>query len=446
MLKCLIVIGLYVGMTALTPVMGQDSTLSGLPSKWTLQDCLDYALKNNITVNTLRLSERSAQQDLLQSKAAVQPNLTGSVSEYLAFQRGTDASGNYVGRKGRLSGSYGLNSSVTLFNGGYLRNDIRLKQLSLKSAGLSVLETENDITLELTQDFLNILLAKENIVYLQDLLTTAQAQVVQAQQRYDAGSIALKDLAELQAQAANDKYTLIEAENTHRQNVITLKQLLQLPSEVTFAVSEPDSLMAKGLLPNLREVQQQALAIRPEVKIGQLNLQISQLDLQLARAGLLPTLSASGAIGSSHAGGTDYNYVQQLDNNFYQQIGLTLSIPIFNRRSVRTSIEKAKIEIEQSQLDLKNTTNSLSLTVEQAYINVVNAQGLYDASVEQLRYTEESYRIANEQLKVGVSNTVEFLQQKNLYVQAMQSYLQAKYSAALTIRIYDFYRGVPIKL
>jgi len=401
--------------------------------------------KNNITINTLRLSQRSASQDLLLAKAGVQPDLSASGSEFLNFQKGVNGNGSYGNRKFSESGNAGLSSSVILYQGGYIRNNIREKQLLQQTAGLDILQEENDITLNVTQAFLNILLAKENIVYLQDLVNTSQSQVKQAQQKYDAGSIALKDLAELQAQTANDKYSLVTAQNTHRQNIISLKLLLQLPSSVSFEVQEPDTLIARTLIPDLNEVQQQALATRPEVKISDKQVDIARVDLQLARSGYLPTITGNGTINTAHSG-SDPAILQQLDNSFYQQIGLNLSIPLFNRRATRTNVEKAQIQIEQAQLDQKNTKNNLSLTVEQAYVSVVNAQGQYDAAVEQLTATKESYRIANEQLKVGAITTVDYLIQKNLYTQAYQQYVQSKYNAALTIRIYDFYRGVPIKL
>ncbi|MDB5149299.1 MAG: bepC 1, partial [Mucilaginibacter sp.] len=136
----------------------------------------------------------------------------------------------------------------------------------------------------------------------------------------------------------------------------------------------------------------------------------------------------------------------QINNNFYQQLGLTLAIPIFTKRVVKTQVEEAKISVKQSQLDLKNTKITLSQTVERAYINVQNARSQFDAAAEEYKYSKESYRIASEQLKVGVANTVDFLLQKNLFVQAQQSFVQAKYNALLTLKIYDFYRGVPITL
>jgi len=435
-------------MLRVVPLHAQDSTaLPGqLPSRWDLQACLDYARANNITLNSYRLSRLSSEQDLLLSKSAVLPNLSASISPSLTHGKEIDTTTGDFRSRLRVSGNTSLNSSVTLYNGGYLRNDIQQKDLLVKVAGLDLAAAENDITLQITQAYLNILLAKENIVYVKDVVATSEAQVQQQQHFYDVGSVALKDLIQLKAQLANDRYTLVTAQNTHRQNVLVLKQLLQLPTETPFEIVEPDTLMGYALLTPLLEAQKTALAIRPEVKSSELSVQVAELDVKKARAGYLPALTAGAGIGTSYAQG-DYNtFLKQMDNNFYQQVGLTLSVPIFSRRANRVNEEKAKIGVGQAELTLQNTRINLSQEVERAYINVLNAQGQYDAAVEQLRYTQESYRIANEQLKIGAANTVEVLQQKNLYVQSMQAYIQAKYSAALYVRIYDFYRGVPVKL
>ncbi|MEI3801786.1 MULTISPECIES: TolC family protein [unclassified Chitinophaga] len=424
----------------------QDSTMLQLPAQWTLQQCFDYALKNNIQLNSLRLSKMSSDQDLLLSRAAKLPNLTGSVSQDLNGGKSVTAAGNSSYRV-NTTGNYGVNSSVTLFQGGYLNNDIKQKNLLTQVAGLNIAQQVNDITVLITQAYLNILLAKENIVYVQDVVATSEAQVKQGQQQYDVGSIALIGLVQLKAQLSNDRYLLVTAENQHRQNKLVLKQLLQLPSSYNFEIQEPDTLITNTRLYALQEVQDSALANRPEVKSSELGIQVSNLDLAKARAGYLPTLTAGGALGSSYvSGGANSAYFKQMDNNFYQQIGLTLSVPIFTRRVVKTNVEKAKIEVDQSKLVVQDTKTNLTQTIEQSYIDVLNAQSQYDAAVEQLKYSQEGYRIASEQLKVGAANIVVFLQQKNLYIQALQSYIQAKYNAALNIRIYDFYRGIPVKL
>lgn len=423
------------GLLASLPLAAQDSSRDPLPQVWDLAACLAYAKSHNITISSLRLTQQTNEQDLIQSKSARLPNLGGSVSQSLTdYTR----SGLYP------ASSYGINSNVTLYNGGYLNNDIRQKQLSLKAANLDVMASENDITLQITQAYLNILLARENVVYLQDLIATTQAQVTQGQQRLDAGTLAKKDLLELQAVLANDKYTLVTAQNTVRQNMLTLKQLLQLSSDTGFDIPAADTLHTVALAAPLAQAQQTALDNRPEVKSSELGVAISEVNIEKARAGLRPTLTLGGSLYTNYSKDPAYKYFSQLNNNFYQQIGLTLSIPILDRKVTRTNVARAQIQTQQAKLNLQNTKLVLTQAIQQAYLNVQNAQSQYSAAEEQLSYTQEAYRIANEQLKIGVYNTVEYLQQKNLYIQALQSYIQAKYANELYTRIYNFYTGIPV--
>lgn len=422
----------------------QDST--SLPSKWSLQQCIDYAKKYNIQVNSLRLSEQTAQQEVLLARAQRLPGVNGTASASLTNSKNANPVVGGFQTQANFANNFGVSSSWIIYNGGYLNDVIKQNQLSVQSANLNILQQENSITLQITQAYLNILLAKENVLYLQDLLTTSQAQINQAQQQYNAGSIAKISLIELQAQLANDKYNLVTAQNTQRQNALTLKQLLLLPTGTQFDIVVPDTLMASALTASLDEAQKEALQTRPEVKISELGVQSAQLDLAKAKSGYYPVATVGAALATGFSDNQDFSYLKQLDNNFYQQIGLTLNIPIFTKRANKTNVENAKIEIAQSQLTLTNTKTVLSQEVEQAYINVLNAQAQYDAAVEQLNSSRESLRIINEELKVGAVNTVDYLTQKSLYIQALENYIQAKYSTALNIRIYEFYMGVPVSL
>ncbi|MDP4148919.1 MAG: TolC family protein [Bacteroidota bacterium] len=422
----------------------QDS--AALPVKWDLQTCLDYAKKNNIQINTLRLTEKNTEQEYELSKAATLPNLTGSLNHTYTHSKNVNPVVGGFQTQSSFAGNYSLNSTVTLYHGGYYMNDIRQKNLEIESANLNILQSENDITLQITQAYLNILLAKENIIYIHDLLATTQAQVDQGQKQYDAGSIARNALIELQAQLANDKYTLVTAQNTERQNKLTLKQILQLPTSTAFDIVKPDTVIATEAVASLDTVESAALRTRPEIKNGLLGIEIARYDLLKARSGYLPSLTASGTLSSGYSNNLKDAYFKQLDDNFFQQIGLGLSIPIFTRRVVRTNVELAKIEMEQAALNLKGTKTALAQEIEQAYINVENAQAQYDAAVEELNATRESFRIAGEELKVGAVNTVNYLQQKTLYTQAFQAYIQAKYNSALSVKIYDFYMGIAVKL
>jgi outer membrane protein len=414
----------------------QDSTLVGTAQKWDLVKCIEYAKKNNIQVNTLRFSQLTSQQEYLLARAARLPNLAGTATQNFEHARsGFSASGNY-----------GLNSSVTLYNGNYINNTILQKNLAVESANLSVLQTENDITLQITQAYLTILLDKENIGYDTDLVNTAAAQAKVEQQKYAVGAVARYALIQLQAQLANDQYMLVNERNAERGDILTLKQLLVLPVDVDFDVVKPDTIVPIDTITAFHDVEQIALRNRPEVKNGELGVKIAQYDVEKARAGYKPTLTAGGSIGTGYVTGQGNIFPYQFNNNFVQEVGLTLGVPIFTRRVVKTQVEEAKIEVDQAKLNLDNTKITLSQNVDRAYINVENAKSQYAAALEQYNYNKEGYRIASEQLKVGAINTVDFLVQKNLFVQAQQAFIQAKYNELLTLKIYDFYRGIPIKL
>lgn len=425
--------------------LAQDTLSNEYPSKWSLKACLDYAKENNIQINSLRLAELTSRQELLLSKAAILPDLSGSASQTINHGKSLNTSTGTFSSVFTPSGNYGLTSSWTLYQGGFLRQDIQQKNLQLESSNLSVLQQENDITLLITQAYLSILLDKESLVYEQEVVSTSKAQVDQAVKFFEAGSIARKDLAQLQSQLANDQYSLVLIQNAQRQDLLTLKQLLQLPTEQVFDIVSPDTIIAKAMIITLQEVESNALQNRPEVKNSELGVQIATIGLDKARSGYKPSLLAGASMGTGYSRNPSFDFFRQLDNDFYQQVGLTLSIPIFTKRLNKTNVEEAKIAIDQANLNLINTKTVLSQNVERAYINVLNAQSQYDAAIEAFKYNQETYRIANEQLNVGVADMVEFLQQKNLYIQALQAYIQAKYNAALTLKIYDFYNGTPIQ-
>lgn len=436
---------MIISVTAITGrLTAQDTATAKLPDKWTLQQCLDYAKQHNIQLSNLRLSQQSSREDLLQSKAARLPSVAGTASQYYTHARNADPVIGGFQTQSSLASNYSLSSSWTLYQGGYIRNDIKEKDLLLQTANLNVLQSENDITLQITQAYLNILLANENIVYAKDLLQTSQAQRQQGQQRFDAGSIARKDLAQLEAQQATDQYSLVTAENAYRQNLLTLKQLLQLPATYNFSIVQPDTMAVEKPVPSLATAQELALQTRPEVKNGELGIQVAEIGLAKAKAGFKPTLSLGTSLASGFSDNQSYSYWQQLDNNFYQRAGLTLAVPIFSNRVNKTNEAKAKIQIDQAKLSLQDTKTVLSQTVEQSWLNLQNTQEQYKAAEQQLAASEEAYRISVEQLKLGAVNIVDLQVQKNLYIQALQSFIQAKYSTILNRKIYEFYTGEPV--
>ena len=425
-----------------TLLKAQDSLLLNLPAQWRLEDCIAYAKQNNISLASIRLNTKLAEEDLLQSKAGVLPNLTGTVSQSLINNTTTNTS--IGGSRVNFSSNYGLNSSVILYNGGYLKNDIKAKQFSLQSVNLTLEETENNLTLSITQAFFNILLAREIMVSFEAIVTTSTAQLKQGQQRFDAGALARKDLLQLDAQKASDEYNLVNATNNFKLNTVIVKQFLLLPSGYQFVTSAPAIISSEQNNTRLSDAQDQALQTRAEIKNKNILIQLSETELDKVRASVKPVISAGAAMASGYSGNQDGFYLNQIGNNFYQSLGISMAIPIYSRRVNRSNINRAAIYLKQAKLALYDSRTILTQQVEQIYINLQNASAQYSSALIQLRTNEEIYRISNEQLLLGGLNTVELLVQKNAYIQSLQLFTQAKYRLALYNTIYTFYMGIPV--
>jgi outer membrane protein len=422
-----------------------QTTGTGEPSRqWTLQDCIDYAKRNNFGVNSLRLSGAAAMQDLFQAENNKLPAVYGSFSQAWIQRKTSNGLSGGTQAPASFSSNYGVSSSLVLYNGGYLTNSIKAGQLQVQAVRLAVEETTNDITLRITQAFLDVLLAKENSKVFEELLATSEAQLKRGQLRYDAGGISKKELLQFESQIASDRYNLTSARNAVALNLLSLKQLLQLPISYEMSVATPVQIEPQEAVLPLPSAQQAALATRAEVKSKEVALNLAAIDRDLAKAGRLPTIDIGAGLFSGYANSQSSKYFSQLNKNLYETVSIGASIPIFSRRQNKTNLVKADIAIDQAKLALQETRLVLAQQVEQAYINLQNAQAQYKAAAAQLKAAEEIYNITQEQLKYGAINMVEVLQQKASYVQALQANVQAKYTAILYNKIYQFYTGEPI--
>lgn len=420
--------------------------------KWSIETCFEYAIENNIDINTAKLNEFSSIQNVIAAKGIKTPNLYGSLNNDFRNEKTAISSTGNFENQAISTGNYSLNSSLILWNGNYVNTNIKQNIMLSETYSLMVEESKNDLVIHITQTYLSILLAKENLKYIADLVITSKSRLKQGQQLYNAGSTAKISVLQLQAQLASDEYLKTQTENSIRQTLLSLKQILQLPTTVSFDVETPHNLEVIALVSPLETVQNNAIQNFPEIKIGQLNNDISTLDIKKARASFMPTLTANAGIGSGYStilnntSNTSTNYFTQTGNNFFQQIGVTLSVPILTNQVNKTNLEKAKIGLKQSDFNFKNTKLLLSQQVELAYINATNSQEAYQSANEQLIAVTESYRILNEEYNLGGINSFDLLQQKNQYIQAVQAYTQSKYTAILQQKIYDFYNGTKIQL
>jgi outer membrane protein len=416
------------------------------PKEWDLQTCINYALQNNIQIKKNQAAVETSKVNLDQSKANRLPNLNASASELFTNQKSATGAGSV--QQQLSTGNYALRSDMVLYNGLKIQNTIKQQDLGVQSGELSVKESENNIELAITTAYLTILYARETKINAENTLASSELQLNQAKIMYDAGYIAESNYAQVQAQYSTDKYAVVVADNALSSQILQLKQLLELGINDSISIKFPDldeSQVMKVIPPKVA-VYDTALKVMPEVKNSQLNIDMAQIDLKLAKAGALPTLSLSASAAAGYSSINSETYATQLGNNFYQNAGLSLSIPIFNNRQVKSSVSKAQIAIETAKLNQTDIEKTLLTQVETAYLNAVSAQSRFQAASEQLKATQSSYSLIEQQFNLGMKNTVDLLTEKTKFLSAQQEYLQAKYTAILNYKLLDFYQNIPITL
>ena len=424
-----------------------------LPTQWTLRDCIDYALEHNITIRRNRVSVESAKEDVMSAKADFLPSLNGSISQRVVNRpnssNGTIISGDNITTsqsKTSYNGSYGIDANWTVYNGSKRTNTVKQQQLNNRIAELSVDESENSIEESITQLYVQILYSAEAVEVNRSMLETSRKEYERAEALFDAGSIASSDLAQLEAQVSSSNYQLVSSETTLQNYKLQLKQLLELDGdfEMNLHMPQVDDSGVLIPLPAKDDVYQKALGLRPEIESGKLSIESSELDIKMARAGYIPTLSLSAGIGTTNANGSDFSFSEQIKQNWNNSLGLTLSIPIFDKRQTKTAINKAKLQKQTSELNLLDTQKTLYKTIENLWLTANSAQQQYVAASQKLKSSEASYALVSEQFNVGMKNTVELLTEKNNLLSAQQETLQAKYTAILNAGLLRFYQGEDI--
>ena len=426
-----------------------------MPKQWTLRNCIDYALEHNITIRRNRINVESTQEDVKTAKADFLPSLSGNISQRIV-NRPNSASGTIISgdnittseSKTSYNGSYGIDASWTVYNGSKRVNTLKQQQLNSRIAELTVDESENSIEENITQLYVQILYSAEAVKVNESTLEVSQKEFERGQELFNAGSIASSDLAQLEAQVSNDNYQLVTSQTTLQNYKLQLKQLLELDGDFEMDLFLPplDDSSVLIPLPNKDDVYQTALNLRPEIESSKLNIEASDMNIKISRAGYIPSLSLSAGIGTTNANGNDFSFSEQVKQNWNNSIGLTLSIPIFDKRQTKSAVNKAKLQRQTSELDLMDNQKTLYKTIESLWLSANSAQQQYVAATQKLKSTQASYALVSEQFNLGMKNTVELLTEKNNLLSAQQETLQAKYTAILNAGLLRFYQGEQIDL
>lgn len=439
-----------------TALLTSTLSLSAQEDKqWTLEDCINYALEKNIQLQQNKILLQESEEDVKEAKAALFPSLSFSTGHNVVNRPYQENSSTVSGTeiissdsKTTYSGNYGLNAQWTLWNGNQRLNNIKQQKTNREIAQLTVAETENMLKEQIAQLFIQILYADESIAINKGTVEVSRATYERAQELFKEGSISKADLAQLEAQLSNDEYQLVTSESTLRNYKLQLKQLLELDNtkEMSLVLPHISDEHVMELLPSQTDVYQTALATRPEIKSSKLDIDNAKLAISSAKAGYMPTISLSASTSSTTNSSSSNNWTQQMKYGWNNMIGLSLSLPIFDQRQTKTSIRKARLQYDTTQLNLINAQKELYSTIESLYLDALNAQQQYVAAETKLKSSQTSFDMVSEQFNLGMKNTVELLTEKNNLLSAQQQRIQAKYMAILNRTLLNFYAGQEIEL
>lgn len=435
--KVFLIVGAFVSVFALR---AQDSAAGILPSVWTLQDCIDYARENNLQVKSAQLNLQSNQNELKTAQASRWPSL--SLSSTQGFTNGYRMNDNGIrATQSQYTGTYQLASNVTLYNGGKINNTIKQQKLLTESGRFLVEKAKNDIEISVTTAFLEVLYAMETLQTNEKVLENSKVQLERAQFRYEAGSIRESEYASVQAQYQSDRYNCVVAQSNLENRKLELKQLLELDLEESLEVTAPETEEVELMrpVPSVAFVYEQAGRNMPEIKSSQLRLQATEYARKAARSQMIPSLTLNASVGTGYYTSAQFAFLNQMNNNLNENVNIGISIPIYQRRQAKSSIETAKINTQQAMIDLQSQEKQLLKEIEQVWQNAYSAQNRYIAARSQYGAAELSYTLVQEEYNAGGKTLADVLSEKSTYLSSVEEMLNAKYQTVLSLRLLDFY-------
>ena len=419
---------------------------AGAQKLWTLRECCDYAVSHNISIRQQENQCRQQDIQLNNAKSMRLPDVSASVGQNFSFGRGLTASNTYSNTN-TSSTSFSLGASIPLFTGFQIPNQIKMNQLNLEAATADLEKAKNDIRMQVAQVYVQILYNQEIAEVAHRQIAIDSMQVARLQGLVDNGKASGAQLSQQQATLAGSQLTATQADNTLALSVLTLTQLLELPTPDGFSVARPDTTSLNGdavaaVSPDA--VYAEALGLKPEILAQQLRLRSASHNIKMAQAGYYPTLSLSGGLGTNYyttSGFTSDAFGTQLKNNFSQYIGLNLSVPIFNRFQTRNSVRSARVEQENQQLLLDNTKKTLYKEIQQVCLNATAARAKHESSKVAAVSSADAFRLMQAKYENGKATMTEFNEAKNSYLRAVSDLVQARYELLYQQALLRFYRG-----
>ena len=424
---------------------------------WSLQECVDYALQNNIQVKQTELQTALSELNKSDRKLNMFPTLNGDASQNFSYGRSVDPYTNLYIQQNTQSTNFSLSSGVILFNGLQLLNSLKQSNLDCMASRYDLNKIKNDISLNVCAGYLQVLFSNELLMQAQTRLNAIKKQRDVTKALVDAGNLAQGNLYEIDAQVANEELQLVNAENALKQAYLDLTQLLNLTTTEGFTVTDPKvevpSTESIGL--SSEAIYATSLSVMPEIKSAEFKLQSAEKGLAIAKGAYYPRLSAYGSIGTTYSDRikdfdattqtlTEVSFGKQMDRNFNQSFGFGLSVPIFNGNQARNNVSRAKIQMQSQSFALDQQKQLLYKSIQQAHTDASAAKSRYDASQKSLEALQTADDYTKKKFNAGLLTSLDYItSQKNL-TKAQSDLLQSKYDFIFRLKILDFYMGKPL--
>lgn len=406
-------------------------------SPWSLEDCISYARQNNLNVRRSYLKTLVQEEDYLQSRSQLLPEVGFNTGQNFSY---TNKSGTGV-----YSGTYDLSASWSL-TCGKLLNDIKQKDLSRKIAQTDYLATQDEIMLSIVQAYVECLYAREALKTNEASLLLSDSLLKRAEKMFELGSISQVDLSLFSNQKANYRYQKVQAENALVKNKLALKQLLELKENMEIADMEVSEDYVMSPVLSTEYLYDKALNFVPQLVMAQQNSDLASLAMKSAKLSYLPTFRLSAGVNTGYNSSSSLSLSRQLESSFYENIGLNISIPIYSKRSNKTAVNTAKINMLQQENELEMVKKDIYKTIDELRLELVNYQSSLVAAKAGLEASEESYKLVSKQFDLGLKTTFELLSQSNDLFSAKQNLLQTKYQALIRILLLKYYGNEEVKL
>ena len=425
-------------------LLGLFANADELPSVWSYQDCVDYAHEQNISLRQARLKKLSSSYDLEAAKAQWFPTLNFSTSQgFTNYPRPADNQ-----KSNTYTGTYNFNANWTIYNGKKRENTIKKEKINEDYYDLNTEQLENNLKTQILIQYLQILYSKEAIQVAKEAADVSKYQMERAEELMNTGRLSKVDYTQLKSQYSQDLYTVTNAESTYETYKLELKNLLQLgiANDMNLQTVEFTEEEVMQALPNKIDVYNKAVTWLPELKKYQLSVDMSDLDIEIAKAQGRPTLTANASVGTQNGTGTGYSFGDQLLNGLNEHIGVTFSVPIIDQKTTKTAVAKAKVNKLTSELDVLDQLKTIGDDIEGYYISANRMQAEYQSGKAKLESTQLTDELTNEKFKIGKVNTLELMQAHRDYYDARISLLQSKYMAILNIKMLKYYLNEGITL